>query len=208
MRSVTFRQFILEKCGTERGSQANLARAIGRSTATVTRWFDGSRSPDLASCLVIADELNLEPTEVMRAAGVPEKDISAFLRYSADRKPDERMLYGSEHAAIHRQLQRLIRCGLDKHMRVFVGDLSSAVDDLEERLRGCMDWSAAQAAQLRLDGKVMFQCGPPGDGDWKEMKEGRLTFSVRNPQGEAWEQVGEIYLKYVEMSLKLKGLLQ
>lgn len=208
IRGVTFREFILETCGSERGNQAALARAIGRNIAAVTRWFEGTAKPDLPSCLAIADHYNLDPLTVMRVAEVRERDIEQFQRYAGNERPDARRLYGSRHAAIHEAVQRLLDSGLEDPVSRLVRDLAEALDELQIRLEGCMRTTGADGAQLRVaGGKLTLRCGQQDGKQWQELAEGDLTLAVRNPR-KGWEHDAALFLKYSELVLQVRDLLR
>lgn len=204
---MTFPEFIQARCGTEWGSQTALARRIGRSPGTVARWFDGISKPDLASCLAIAEELNLEPLEVMRSAGVPEKDIERFVRYCPVEKPDERTFYGRSHAQVHRRMQLVLEA-FEQPVSDHIESLARAVEDLQARLEECVKASGAAGGQLLVDGKLALKTGDHSSQGWNEIAENRFTLRVRAPRNGMWEHFGGMYIKFAEMALRVNGLLR
>jgi len=54
---------------SSRGSQSEVARAIGASPGTVTKWLSGENVPNFESCLRLADYLNMEPSLILKLVG-------------------------------------------------------------------------------------------------------------------------------------------
>lgn len=202
-----FREFILKRCGSEWGSQSRLARATSRSQGTVARWIDGTSTPDMPSCLAIAEELNIDPVAVMRAAGLAERDIERFVRYCPAEKPDERSVYGRSDATVHRKMQRLLDA-IGQPVREHIDGLAESVADLQRRLEECMATSGAAGAHLRLDERVFLECGEEAADGWEEISEGRLAFGVLKPTNGGWRHFGGMLLKYAELALSVRGLLR
>lgn len=64
------RDLVLDALQTLEIDQAALAKRLGRSQATVSRWISGATAPDYESCLRLAKIIGRPPREVLRAAGL------------------------------------------------------------------------------------------------------------------------------------------
>lgn len=51
------------------GNQSDVARAVGRTRATVSTWYTGKSKPDLSACLELATVTGLPAKDVAEAAG-------------------------------------------------------------------------------------------------------------------------------------------
>lgn len=90
---ITWLQSELDKRGW---SQADLARAIRMTTATVSRVMSGDRKPGIEFLIALAGALKVPPEEIYRAAGLlppitESKQITEEINYlMAGMTPDER----------------------------------------------------------------------------------------------------------------------
>jgi transcriptional regulator with XRE-family HTH domain len=64
------RELVLEALHTLETDQAGLAKRLGRSQATVSRWVSGDTTPDYESCLRLARIIGVPARRVLQAAGL------------------------------------------------------------------------------------------------------------------------------------------
>lgn len=95
--TIAFVEWLDEELRGRRWKRADLARATGMTSSTMTRIFNGERKPGPDLCNAIADALDLPPETVFRKAGLlpelPEDDdqflsetIEAFKRLSIEER--------------------------------------------------------------------------------------------------------------------------
>ncbi len=93
---MDIRELVLEALHTLEVDQAGLAKRLGRSQATVSRWVSGDATPDYESCLRLARIVGMPARRVLEAARldttlVPEDrpDTQPKLRSRRVTKHDE-----------------------------------------------------------------------------------------------------------------------
>ena len=64
-----FAEWLAERLRRREWNQSDFARRTGFTTGTVSRWLRNERTPDPASCDIIADVLHMDVAEVLRHAG-------------------------------------------------------------------------------------------------------------------------------------------
>ena len=67
---MDIRELVLEALRTLEIDQAGLAKRLGRSQATVSRWVSGDATPDYESCLRLARIIGMPARRVLEAAGL------------------------------------------------------------------------------------------------------------------------------------------
>jgi transcriptional regulator with XRE-family HTH domain len=65
---MNIRELVLEALHTLETDQAGLAKRLGRSQATVSRWLSGDSTPDYESCLRLARIIGVPAHQVLQAA--------------------------------------------------------------------------------------------------------------------------------------------
>lgn len=109
-------EFLRQKLN-KRGEQAKLARKLGISTATASKWASGEIDvqPRFEGCLKIATHYGISPIEVFEMAERPDfKDLFLELVPGFERKPapiqDDNafVCHNPEHRMLHQLLDEIL----------------------------------------------------------------------------------------------------
>ncbi|MCI0620145.1 MAG: PAS domain S-box protein [Acidobacteria bacterium] len=105
-------EYLSKKMEEKNLNQTELAREVGLSIGTISKWLRRNETPDLVSCLKLAACLTEDPVVLLEMVGrqADAELVRKFVPESLRPRVSEDNLYEStEHRELHRGLQRLLQ---------------------------------------------------------------------------------------------------